>query len=449
MTAPKSALVWDGLHMSSDRLCSLLLVLLAGLVATAPAAAAGKLKLRGVSGLPPNAARDVANGPGGEVWMTSDQVGNFVARISGKGKLLKVVPVPGRPDSITRGPDGAMWFTLRDTGVVGRVTREGALSFFAVPVAPGSEPRRIVTGPDGALWLTLFRGSAVARLTTSGGWSIFQTGLTPGGEQLGLTSGPGGLWLTEPRADRIVRLTTAGVATGFPVSNASGPEDITRGFDGNLWFTEDDGDRIGKITPSGKITEFSAGITPGGNPFNIASGPDDAMWFTEALGNRIGRATPDGLITEYALPQGSVPRRIILGPGRKLWVAFAGTGQVVRFSPPLAPVVPAVISYSFTSVGGTSTFAQLLVEGIPKGGRVQVLCRGGGCPVRRFTHKGGSRLDLRKKVPRVRAGARLQVRVVATGYASKVRLFNASSGGIEVKKRCIAPRTKRLRKGCG
>ena len=50
----------------------------------APAEAAPKLKLRDVAGLPPNAARDIANGPGGEVWMTSDQPNGFVARISGR-----------------------------------------------------------------------------------------------------------------------------------------------------------------------------------------------------------------------------------------------------------------------------------------------------------------------------------------------------------------------------
>jgi streptogramin lyase len=317
-----------------------------------------------------------------------------------------------------------------------------------VPLPPGSQPRRIVTGPDGALWVTLFRAAAVGRLTTAGAWTIFRAGLTRGGEHLGLTIGPGGLWLTEPRGDRIVRMTTSGAVTGFPVSNASGPEDITVGFDGNLWFTEDDGDRIGKITPGGTLTEYSAGITPGGNPFNITSGPDEGMWFTEAVGNRIGRATPDGLITEYAVPPGSVPRRIILGPGKKLWVAFAGTGQVVRFKPPLAPVVPAAITWSASTAGGMSTFAQLRVSGVPKGGRVAVRCRGNGCPVRRFNRKGRSRFNLRKRVRRVGSGSRLEIRVLATGYSAYVRIFKFSPAGVRVEQRCIAPGTKKLRKRC-
>jgi virginiamycin B lyase len=405
------------------------------------------LKLHRVAGLPPNATRDLANGPFGEVWMTSDQTGRFVARISKTGKLLKIVPVPGRPDSITRGPDNAMWFTLRDTGVVGRVTREGTLSSFPVPLPSGSEPRGIVAGPDGAIWVTLFRASAVGRLTPAGAWTIFQRGLTAGGEQLGVTRGPGGLWLTEPRADRIVRLTTAGATTGFPTSNVSGPEDITLGFDGNLWFTEDDGDRIGKVTPNGKVTEYSAGITPGANPFNITSGPDDAMWFTEAVGDRIARATPDGRITQYRVPRGSTPRAIILGPDRKLWVSFAGTGDVVRFTPPLAPLVPAGFNWSATAANGTVTFSRLVVRDVPAGGRVVVLCKGRGCPRHRFSRK-ARRVNLRKQFRRVGVHARLQVRILATGYSAKVYVFGVSRTRVEARLRCIAPRTTRLRKRC-
>jgi virginiamycin B lyase len=448
IAADRPAAIWDGWRMSPISLPALALALVVTLLAAGPASAAKRLKLRAVAGLPANSARDLANGPGKEVWMTSDQTGNFVARISRTGKLLRVVPVPGRPDSITRGPDDAMWFTLRDAGLVGRVTRDGQPSFFPVPLPPGSEPRGIAAGPDGALWVTLFRASAVGRITTSGAWTIFQAELTPGAEQLGITRGPGGLWITEPRADRIAKLTTGGAVTGFPVSNASGPEDITVGFDGNLWFTEDDGDRIGKITPGGKVTEYAAGISPGANPFNITSGADQGMWFTEALGDRIGRATPDGLITEYDLPKGSVPRAIILGPGRKLWAALAGTGRVVRFEPPLAPIVPATITYSASTVGGTTTFSQFRVDGIPKSGRVEVRCSGGRCPARRFTKKGRSRVDLRKRFRRVGVGASLQVSVPATGYATYVRIFKLTSGGMQVKKRCTAPGSKKLRKKC-
>ena len=170
------------------------------------------------------------------------------------------------------------------------------------------------------------------------------------------------------------------------------------------------------------------------------------MWFTETDGDRVGRSTPDGFITEYGLPRSSFPRATITGPDGRLRVALAGTGRVVRFTPPLAPVVPASISSLFS---GTGAVGQLLVEGIPAGGRVEVLCRGNGCPLRRYVKRRARRVNLRPRIPRVGAGSRLQIRVAAPGYATRVRVFTVSSTGIKVAKRCIAPGTKKLRKGCG
>jgi hypothetical protein len=65
--------------------------------------------------------------------------------------------------------------------------------------------------------------------------------------------------------------------------------EIAAGPDGNLWFTEAGRNRIGRITTAGVLTEFSAGISPGGEPEGIAVGPDGNLWFTEIAGNRIGR----------------------------------------------------------------------------------------------------------------------------------------------------------------
>src|SRR3954463_5884429 len=121
----------------SSLLRGAVLATVAALLIAAPADAAQKLKLHYVKGLPGKleapvrpgleGARDLAIGPGNEVWVTGDLAGQYVARISPKGKLKGVYHVGGSPDSITRGPDGAMWFTMRDGNAVGRITRSGAL----------------------------------------------------------------------------------------------------------------------------------------------------------------------------------------------------------------------------------------------------------------------------------------------------------------------------------
>jgi len=111
-----------------------------------------------------------------------------------------VAPGSGGPNAITRGSDGALWFTL-GSGSIGRMTSAGAFTSYSIPTA-NSAPMGIAAGPDGALWFT------------------------------------------ESAANQIGRITpTAGVVTEYPVPTAnSSPWGITAGPDGNLWFTEYNGD---------------------------------------------------------------------------------------------------------------------------------------------------------------------------------------------------------------
>ena len=58
-----------------------------------------------------------------------------------------------RPDGITAGPDGALWFTNDGNNSIGRITdrRHGHATS---PTPSISDPTGITAGPDGALWFT-------------------------------------------------------------------------------------------------------------------------------------------------------------------------------------------------------------------------------------------------------------------------------------------------------
>jgi len=201
------------------------------------------------------------------------------------------------PNAITSGPDGALWFT-GVPGEVGRITTAGVVTEFAVPAIPppaGSAPgtastpatmQSITTGPDGALWFTGVPGE-VGRITTAGVVTEFAVpaipppaGSAPGtaGTQATLqsiTTGPdGALWFTGVPGE-VGRITTSGVVTEFAVpaipppagsspGTASTPatlQAITTGPDGALWFTGVPGD-VGRITTSGVVTEFAVPAIP-------------------------------------------------------------------------------------------------------------------------------------------------------------------------------------------
>jgi hypothetical protein len=161
-------------------------------------------------------------------------------------------PIPtanSRPEGITTGPDGALWFSESNVNKIGRVTTAGVITEFTL-LSVGSAPWRITMGPDAALWFA------------------------------------------EWNAGKIGRITTAGVITEFPLPAAgSGPSGITTGPDGALWFTEYVAHKIGRITTVGAFTEFPVPTT-GSAPLAITMAPDGALWFIEFNSNQIGRLAP-------------------------------------------------------------------------------------------------------------------------------------------------------------
>lgn len=180
------------------------------------------------------------------LWYTNWAAPSSIRRITTRGTATSFTAAGVvYPQSITHGPDGAMWFT--DGGVpgadysIGRITNSGAFTFYPITRYPGE----IAVGSDGALWFTY------------------------------------------PTSNAIGRITTKGVLASFTGSSISDPVQIAAGPDGALWFTETNA--IGRITTKGQVTSYAV---PGmGSGSDIAAGPDGAMWFTDAATNTIGRIT--------------------------------------------------------------------------------------------------------------------------------------------------------------
>jgi streptogramin lyase len=231
-------------------------------------------------------------GPDDALWFTGSHYTDFfVGRMTQTGSVTNTwQPASGIPGDITTGPDGNLWFIAGTD--IGRATPDGD---FPEPFAVvGGVPLAITRNPAilaDNLWFTARSPSRIGRITTEGAVTWF-SGLTPDSDPPDIVHGPdGNFWFTERYADKIGRITTGGVVTEFGgLTAGSRPYGITRGWDGNLWFTENDGNRIGRITPSGTVTEFT-GLTAGSKPTSITAGPANTLWFTESVGNRIGRVT--------------------------------------------------------------------------------------------------------------------------------------------------------------
>jgi Bacterial Ig domain/Divergent InlB B-repeat domain len=101
------------------------------------------------------------------------------------------------------------------------------------------------------------------------------------------------------------------------------------------------------------------------------------------------------------------------------------------------------LSHLWAVSGGRSRVLKLTVKRLPKGAEVEVRCKGRGCGFKRKTLTAdGSKLKLKKLFGRrkLRAGARVEVRVTAAGHIGKVFRYTARTGRRVPKSRtlCLA-----------
>ncbi len=229
---------------------------------------------------------------------------------------------------ITSGPDGALWFTESNSGMIGRIDTSGNVTEFPVLTA-NSDPTGITSGPDGALWFTETAAGKIGKITTSGVVNEFSSSLITDSEPGSIVTGPdGNLWFTQFSTDQIGRFNpTTFQFTEFALPMGFRPDSITLGSDGNLWFVGFFSPEVGQITPQGVIT-LHPGLSSTGQR-SITSGPDGDLWFTEGSVNKIGKIDPITFhVTEYSDPSISTPTAITSGPDGNLY--FLGVTPITQ-----------------------------------------------------------------------------------------------------------------------
>jgi streptogramin lyase len=235
------------------------------------------------------------------------------------------------PNAMTRGPDGAMWFSEYDGEKIGRIAQDGTIAEYPTTghtqLTAGAHPAGVVAGPDGNIWFSEFGTGDIGELDPATG------------ELLGEYETPSGA--------------------------ASGLDGITRGPDGALWFAEQGEGLVGRIDPgTHEITEYliHQHASAGYKPSSIVTGPDGALWITLTGVGEIARLEPaaaqagtDKGVTLYQLPSGagSEPEGIAVGPEGDLYVAELGADK-------LAKVIPASVS-----PGTSEGITELGAEGQP------------------------------------------------------------------------------------
>ena len=237
----------------------------------------------------------IANGFDGEMWFT-DQGTTAIGRISPSGKV-QMFPTPTRegnpigiggdanPFSITKGPDGAMWFTESAADRIGRIDPQGSITEYKLPSYDRvhANPQGIVLGPDDRLWFVQPLDETVAAFDPK--TKRFSEYDLPVKDAFpsDITSALGVLFIADPN-NGIIRMKPDGSAT---VASLPTPDQEVWqvGVSGNqAWYLETKRGTVGKISHDGKpytvatIGKGRLGIEA--HP-SIGAGPD-GTWFVQS-----------------------------------------------------------------------------------------------------------------------------------------------------------------------
>jgi hypothetical protein len=171
-----------------------------------------------------------------------------------------------------------------------------------------------------------------------------------------------------------------------------------------------------------KVHTTTATVSVGHGSFAVAVGQRATVGVTlSAAGRRL-------LASFYKLPV-------------RLTLSEAGVpGQALTFT---YPKIASMIAYTIEFSGRDSTVPAMSVTGIPKGGTVTLICRGGGCPFGTRTRRPrGSQISLSTVFSGARLAprAKITIEVTAPNRVGKVLILTIESSARPVQTvRCLPP----------
>jgi virginiamycin B lyase len=247
----------------------------------------------------------ITSGPDGRVWFfVRDHGALYAAKMTTSGQVERFqLPDGSTPDAITAGPDGGLWYA--GDGRIGRLDTAGNVTEFPVDSLRATG---IAPGPDGALWVAA--GTTVVRVTPQGEVSVIPL--------------VGGNVVPLPSLTRTQNATASHVIGSY--GNGGTTHGITAGGDGAMWIAA--GSHLARVTPAGDVTSVSL---PRSLPADggITTAADGKIWFSaggdrfDQAGSSVGRYDPaGGGVQSFGLSGRALD--VVRGPGSaNVWVSTA------------------------------------------------------------------------------------------------------------------------------
>ncbi len=240
---------------------------------------------------------NIVLGTDGNLWFTefgASQIG----RVSTSGTSFVECVLPSQngqaptPFGIAAGPDGALYATDPASNGIWRVTTACTATFYSLASADAG-PESITVGPNGALWFVETNVDKVATIVAGAA-----TGTVPleypvsTGAGLGviISGTDNALWFTETKSVKLGRMLTNGQVTmEKALTGVQKPYGLTLAPNGNFYIGDQTASTIVQyVTATGAVSSYPT-KTPDAGPFWLTIGPDSEVYFTEQAANKIGQ----------------------------------------------------------------------------------------------------------------------------------------------------------------
>ncbi len=304
----------------------------------------------------PTAAADpqsITVGPDGALWFTEYR-GNRIGRISTAAPHIVTeieLPQPAHfPSRITSGQDGRLWFTELKPRAIASLDPNNPAVIDEIDHDPNDWPSAILGLPDGSIWYADELRPQLTRIDGSNHDSITTIPISTRASRLIL--GPSGdLWYagvnllgrvatTPPYAESDVRLTARNGSTALAAAS-----------DGTMWATGFSFGNSGltRLSGSGFIDVDRMALPFWLYSVGIVRGSDDNLWIADGRGNLMRVSTqPPYAKTIFPLARASLPTDIVSGPDGNLWVTQSGTNSIAIITPDTPAPQPATVVVNST-----------------------------------------------------------------------------------------------------
>jgi streptogramin lyase/PKD repeat protein len=255
--------------------------------------------------------------------------------------------------AMSAGPDGNLWAIDSTNNTIDRIGEDGQVATFPIPSSQASgNTGSIVSGADGNLWFTTGFSSglvgwttiplsdnarvpgAIDRITPEGVLTQFPLPVG-GGVASSLAVGPDGIWFTDPFTGRVGEIDYSGHAVEYsgPVPYYDlGPSPLAVGPDGDAYYFAQSASSsfIVKVAPGGAMTPIAI---PGSIGSNLLSGSDGIYFLDQSSSDEsfaLDRLNPDRTLSTISTNSAlSTDSGLAFGPDGNLWFA-QGFGDIDR-----------------------------------------------------------------------------------------------------------------------